>query len=227
MSRLLRRLLVVAAILIAGAPAHAGSLANAVLEEINFARTQPQEYARELRRYRTAFNGRIVTDERGGQRMSFEGVRAVDEAIAYLERQQPLGPLRRGSVLAMAAADHVIEQGRRGAHGHISADGATPGRRVAVRGGGRFVSETIAYGESDPVGVVRSLIVDDGVPNRAHRAVIFMSHLRYAGVGCGAHVQYDVMCVVDYAPTVDGQPPRGPDFAQTDAEMPRPIRHAF
>jgi uncharacterized protein YkwD len=224
MSRLLRRLFLVAAILIAGAPAHARSLENAVLEEINFARTQPQEYARELRRYRTAFNGRIVSDERG-DRMSFEGVRAVDEAIAFLERQQPLEPLRRGSVLAMAATDHVVEQGRRGSYGHISANGANPGRRVAVRGGGRFVSETIAYGESDPVGVVRSLIVDDGVPNRSHRAVIFMSHLRYAGVGCGAHAQYDVMCVVDYAPTVDGQPPRGPDYAQTDT--PRLVRYAF
>lgn len=219
MSRLLRRLLIVAAILIAGAPAHAGSLADAVLEELNFARTQPQEYARELRRYRAAFDGRIIRDEQG-DRLSFEGVRPVDEAIAFLERQRPLPPLRRGTILAMAATDHAIEQGRRGSRGHQSTNGASPARRVALRGGGLYVSETIAYGDSDPIAVVRSLIVDDGVPGRTHRAVIFMSHLRYAGVGCGAHARYGYMCVMNYSQTADAQPQRATELAQRDPLRP-------
>lgn len=219
MRRYLRSVLLLCFGLAAAWPAYAKSLEDAVLDEINFARTQPREYARELRTYRTAFNGRIVSD-RHGERMTFEGVRAVDEAIAFLERQQPLPPLRRGQVLALAADDHASEQGYEGSRGHVSADGATPGRRVTARGGGRYVSETISYGENDPVGVVRSLIVDDGVANRGHRAVIFTANLRYAGIGCGPHAAYDYLCVMDYGQTADGQP-AGPSYARSEAGRPR------
>ncbi len=215
MPRVLRSFLLLCFGLLAAMPAYAQSLEDAVLDEINFARTQPREYARELREYRTAFRGRIVSG-RQGERMTFEGVRAVDEAIAFLERQQPLPALRRGHVLALAAYDHASEQGDRGSWGHISPDGATPGKRVSARGGGRFVSETISYGENDPVGVVRSLIVDDGVANRGHRNVIFTSNLRFAGVGCGPHTTYDHLCVMDYGQTADGQP-AGPSYARSDA----------
>ena len=214
MPRCLRSFVLLCLGLCVAVPVYAQSLEDAVLEEINFARTQPREYARELREYRASFRGRIVSD-RHGERMTFEGVRAVDEAIAFLERQQPLPPLRRGHVLALAAYDHAAEQGNRGSWGHISNNGATPGKRVSARGGGRFVSETISYGENDPVGVVRSLIVDDGVANRGHRTVIFTSNLRFAGVGCGPHAAYDYLCVMDYGQTADGQP-AGPSYARSE-----------
>lgn len=216
---MLRRLPCLFVMVVAGLgvafPAYAQSLEQAVLEEINFARTQPREYARALRRYRAGFEGRVIRDERGA-RMTREGVRPVDEAIALLERQRPLPPLREGTVLAMAAADHAAEQGRRATHGHLSANGATPAWRVAARGGGRYVSETISYGESDPVAIVRSLIVDDGVPSRTHRMVLFMPHLRYAGVACGPHAAYDFLCVMDYGQTEDGSTPRAPSLARSE-----------
>jgi uncharacterized protein YkwD len=211
----LRLILVVMTGLLAAIPANAQSLEDAVLAEINFARTQPREYARELRQYRRQFEGRIVADEHG-ERMTFEGVRPVDQAIAFLEAQQPLPPLRPGAILARAAADHAAEQGSRGSRGHISADGATPARRVAARGGGQYVSETIAYGESDPAAIVRSLIVDDGVPLRTHRAVLFMRDLRYAGVGCGSHAAYAFMCVMDYSQTIDGTAPIARSLARSE-----------
>lgn len=185
-------------------PAMAGTLEQDVLDEINFVRAHPQKYAQELRRYRQAFDGRLVMDA-NGDRMTFEGVRAVDDAIRFLERQRPLAPLAQGSVLGRAAADHVDEQGQRGSTGHFSANGMGPARRVALRGGGSYVSETISYGFSDAVSVVRNLIVDDGVPSRGHRSVIFLSFLRYAGVGCGPHARADYMCVIDFSQTADGR----------------------
>lgn len=216
MPRLLSRLALIALACLGFAlPAHAQSLEQGVLEEINFARTQPREYARELRRYRQQFEGRLVVDERG-ERMTREGMRPVDEAIAFLERQQPLPALRQGTVLAIAAADHATDQGARGGSGHISSNGATPARRVAARGGGRYVSETISYGEDDPVSIVRSLIVDDGVPSRTHRIVLFMPHLRYAGIACGPHAAYDFLCVMDYSQTADGSAPKAPSLARSD-----------
>jgi uncharacterized protein YkwD len=40
------------------------------------------------------------------------------------------------------------------------------------------------------------------VPDRGHRANIFNPLYREAGVGCGPHPTYRVMCVVDFAGTL-------------------------
>lgn len=188
----------------AGAPS---SLEDDVLAEINYVRAHPHEYAEQLREYRAFFDGRIVFlpgDANGT--VTREGTDAVDEAIDFLARQTPLPPLAPGDVLAMAARDHAIEQGEAGATGHVSYDGASPGERVRRRGGGIYVGETIAYGAADALAVVRGFVVDDGVPGRGHRALIFSDRYRYAGVGCGEHARYRVICVVDYAGTENGQP---------------------
>ena len=188
----------------AGAPP---SLEEEVLAEINYVRGHPREYAEQLREYRTYFDGQLLFlpgDSNGV--VTREGTNAVDEAIDFLERQAPLPPLAPGSLLALAARDHAVEQGEMGATGHVSADGASPGERVQRRGGGRFVGETISYGFGDGNSVVRGFVIDDGVPGRGHRALIFSQGFRYAGVGCGEHARYRVICVVDYAGTENGDP---------------------
>ncbi|MFZ4688569.1 MAG: CAP domain-containing protein [Polymorphobacter sp.] len=190
-------------------PALARPRGAAVLDAINFARTQPQAYADSLRDFRRNYRGRLV--DLPGERddvMTREGVGAVDEAIAFVERQRPLPPLQADPVLADAARDHAIAQGERGDVGHVSADGASPGQRVIRRGGGPYISETIAYGSADPATVVRQLIVDDGVADRGHRAVIFDTRLGHAGAGCGAHAVYRAMCVIDFSAAPAGRASR-------------------
>lgn len=180
----------------------------AVIDEINRARTHPAEYAEVLVRYRGSYHGRLVDDpSEPGDHLTREGVAAVDEAIRFLRAQPPLRPLAPGPALAGAAADHAAGQGKRGDTGHLSPDGATPGQRVARRGGGIYVSEAIAYGSASPLVVVRQLIVDDGVADRGHRHVLFDDRLGYAGAGCGPHPVYGAMCVIDLSPTPDGRPP--------------------
>lgn len=203
------------AAMIPAAPATARTLEQDVLDELNFVRTHPQQYADELWRYRDGFDGSVITDE-AGEHTTYEGPRAVEEAIRFLDRQTPLGPLDRGSVLERAAVDHALEQGSRGSMGHLSRNGLTPARRVALRGGGIYVSETISYGFSDPRAIVRSLIVDDGVSSRIHRSVIFMSFLRYAGVGCSPHVSATYECVIDYSQTSDGRAPLPDRLARSE-----------
>jgi uncharacterized protein YkwD len=174
-------------------------LNQAVLTEINYVRAHPAAFAQKLRRYRQQFQGRLVYDGYS-QRMTNEGVAAVDEAIAFLERQRPLPALSTSSPLAHAAADHVSDQGARGSIGHISSAGLTPAQRMRRYGAmAGVMAETISYGESTAEGVVRSFIVDDGVRDRGHRADVFDGYLRYAGVACGAHRVYRAMCVVDFS----------------------------
>jgi uncharacterized protein YkwD len=192
--------------LIFAAPPQSG-IEAAVLAEINFARTRPQDYAERLREYRRYFRGKIVwyPGNPDGLRTE-EGTRAVDEAIRFLERQPPLEPIGPAPLLARAARDHVREQGPRGGTGHYSADGANPRDRVQKRGGGNYVAEVITYGPPSAVEVVRQLIVDDAVPGRGHRKTLFSAEMVYAGVACGPHTSYRVMCVADLGRKPDGRP---------------------
>ena len=91
-----------------GAPPR-GSLEAQVLERINEARQDPRGFAQVLRDYRRSFDGRVAySPERPNGVITSEGPDAVDEAIAFLERQQPLPPLGAGQVLALAAHDQRV-----------------------------------------------------------------------------------------------------------------------
>lgn len=208
-----QHLFILLPILAAILPAAAGAsgLEDDVLTELNFVRAHPRDYAGELRRYRGLFEGTTAYYPDGGApQTTREGPQAVDDAIAFLDRQEPLPPLRPAGVLTQAAADQADEQGRSGRVGHISAGGMSAGQRVQRRGGGPYVSETISYGQDNARDVVRQLIVDDGVRTRGHRAIIFQPWLLYAGVGCGRHAVYGAMCVIDFSQTEDGRPGRSP-----------------
>jgi uncharacterized protein YkwD len=180
-------------------------LESAVIAEINFARANPKTYARRLREYRKGFEGRIVRypGNPDGLRTS-EGVAAVDEAIRFLERQKPLGPVEPSRLLARAAADHVAEQGPRGVTGHASRTGERVADRVRKHGGGTYVAENITYGPPSAMEVVRQLIVDDGVKGRGHRRIVYSPEFQFAGAGCGIHKVYRRMCVIVFGRTAEG-----------------------
>ena len=190
-----------AALLLPAAAAGAEpAIESRIVAEINRARADPAGYARELRRYRTYYRGNVVWEPGNpvGLRTR-EGARAVDEAIRFLARQPPLPPLARAAFLARAAADHVADQGPRGSQGHAGRDGSSPAERIRRRGGGAYgaTGEVIAYGPEDAAEVVRGLIVDDGVPDRGHRIVLFNARYRFAGAACGRHASWRHVCVVD------------------------------
>lgn len=178
---------------LAAAPAaFAGSLDEAVLGELNFARAHPADYADELRREaRSAAYG----DYSGS---AGEDPDAVEEAIDFLERQPPLAPLERDSRITAAAREHAMAQGSRGGVGHGAAGDL--GRRLRAKGVWAGISaENISYGHDEPRAVVRQLIIDSGVAGRGHRRNIFTRDYRAAGVACGPHRAYGAMCVIDFA----------------------------
>ena len=170
-------------------PAAAGSLDRQVLDEINYARAHPAAYARDLLQSRGE-DGQYGRRDPG----------PLEEAVDFLERQRPLPPLAANPDLEMAAADLVAAQGPRGLTGHAGGGGSSPGERIRRRGVSRSLSaEAISYGYGTAAGVVRQLIIDDGVSNRGHRLVIFDPNLQVAGAGCGMHAVYRYMCVIDFA----------------------------
>jgi hypothetical protein len=175
--------------------ASSDNLETAVLAEINYARTHPAAYAETLRR-RDPSDWR--RDDQGDD-YAMPSQSARSEAIAFLDRQPPLSPLGANRGLAGAASRLAEEQARSGRVGHTS---ALRERFEAHGVWSGMVAETISYGMESPAAVVQQLIIDEGVPGRGHRGVLFDPSLSVAGVGCGPHRTYGRMCVIDFAGAV-------------------------
>ena len=157
--------------------ARAGEITSQVLDEINLARTAPQEYAH------------IISAQMPGDRDTAEAVR-------FLEHARPLPALASSNGLASGAQLHVNEQGPTGAFGH----GSNPFGRISRYG--QWIGaagENISYGHRDARGIVCQLIVDRGVSGKGHRKNIFSSGYGVAGVAFGPHAHYGAMCVIDFA----------------------------
>ena len=172
-----------------------------VLSELNYARSQPTEYLRKLNAYKRRFVGLTVTDEASRAVIETEeGANAVEEAIRFVQASAAKAELVWDDNLAGAAAEHANEQSLNGMVGHEAADGSDFGVRMdhwQALQQRPVVAEIISYGDFTQEGVVRELIVDDGVADRGHRAEIFDASLHRAGVSCKPHPIYGMSCVID------------------------------
>ena len=170
-----------------------------LVAELNAARTDPVGYAHKARALRARFRGDRI--ERPGEIaiLTREGPAAVDEAIAFLERQAPLPAVRAGSGPARSAAAHAADQTRTGGVGHIGGDGSTPADRMRREGRWSATGEAIAYGSGRAEDVILQLIVDDGVPDRGHRRILFNPAYTLVGAACAPHPVWRTVCVLDFA----------------------------
>jgi uncharacterized protein YkwD len=181
-------------------PSYLSSLEWDVIKELNLARSDPPAYAAFLRELRKRHQGNGVFSTERGNIQSKEGVVAIDEAIAFLEKAKPLSLLKPSKGLSLAADDHAKDTGPKGIVGHSGSDESTTVQRVNRRGRWqKSVGENIAYGLGDARAIVVQLIVDDGVATRGHRKNIYTGAYRVVGVATGPHKQYGSMCVMDFA----------------------------
>jgi uncharacterized protein YkwD len=178
--------LLVSASAAAAQPRRAASLEPAVLQEINWVRAHPGEYAEQLR--------------------DGPETQATDEAIDFLQRRAPAPPLQFSDRLRLSAVDHAADEGRHGAFTHTGSDGSSAGERMHRAGvWAGMMAEEMSAGEDSAGDIVRQLIIDEDVPGRAHRNDLMDPFLKQAGVGCASHRVYGVICVIDLA---SAPPPR-------------------
>jgi uncharacterized protein YkwD len=173
-----------------------------LMVELNAARANPPGYSAYLSQLLPGFSGNLL--RRPGWPapvQTQEGAAAVREGIDALKSQIPVPVLSLSSALSLAARDLALDQARTGGIGHNASDGSTPASRMA-----RYGTWDVSYSENVDYGPVISgrdvlvdLIVDDGVRDRGHRRNIFDASARVAGISCGPHPKYGVMCVIDQA----------------------------
>ncbi|MDT7541927.1 MAG: hypothetical protein QOE33_1831 [Acidobacteriota bacterium] len=175
-------------------------LENEVLAEINLARTRPQEYVAYLEQLRPYFKGKTL--QLPGQPASDtqEGIVALDEAINALRAMKPQSPYNFSSGMSLGANLLVKEQGLKGLTGHKGVDGGFCDQRLARFG--RIegpVGEALSYSAQTARQRVLTWLVDDGFSTRGHRNSLLNSGYKVAGVSCGDHARFSMMCVVDFA----------------------------
>ena len=177
-----------------------GALEMAVVAESNRVRANPRGYAAELEASKIFFQGMLYRFPGQIPLRTREGVAAVEDAIVYLNRQDPMGSLSRAEGMNRAAADQAADQATNGKIGHAGSDGSRPSDRLNRYGQwSRMAAENISYGAFTGPDVVRQFIIDDGVPTRGHRIMLLNPVFEKTGVACGPHPRYRIMCVMTYA----------------------------
>ncbi|HJV49522.1 MAG TPA: CAP domain-containing protein [Geothrix sp.] len=178
----------------------ASSFERAVVQEMSDARVRPRAWAKILREFRDGFEGTLWKRPGRTALRTEEGLRAYDEAIAFLESARPVGPLRFNEGLARAARLHARDLGPRGGVEHVGSDGSRLSERLNRLGTWQgVIAENIATLEEDPRQVVIQLLVDDGIPGRGHRRNLFNPDFHQAGCGSAPHRDYRIVTVIDYA----------------------------
>jgi hypothetical protein len=164
-----------------------------------------------------------------------EGIAAVEEAIQFLRRLQPLSPLNLSQGMSMGARDHVNDLGPKGTIGHYGSDGSQFLDRISRYGESQgAVGENITYGVTSAQTIVMQMIVDDGIAGRYHRENIFFDGFNTAGIACGRHQRYQYMCAIAYSgnfsdrlavnpsPTLNPTRINNPSAPQTTVEIAAP-----
>ncbi|MDH5804520.1 MAG: CAP domain-containing protein [Gemmatimonadota bacterium] len=178
-------------------------LEEAIVQEHNLARQNPDRYATIAGELLALFDGDVIRRDGEPGLITREGPSAVREAVDFLRDAEPIGPLTRSRGMSLGARDLVKDHGPKGMTGHQGSDGSRPADRLERFGDWRrTMGENVAYGryESNHARrVVLSLIIDDGVAGRGHRTNIFNPDFSVIGVACGPHERYGTMCVMEYA----------------------------
>ncbi|OGP91702.1 MAG: hypothetical protein A2156_02045 [Deltaproteobacteria bacterium RBG_16_48_10] len=175
-------------------------LENAVVHELNMARTAPKDYSSFLEQCKKYYDKKLLRLPGETPLLTKEGAEAVVEAIRFLHSMKFIYPLTPSKGMSSGARDHVTDQGSSGSTQHKGSDGSQPWDRANRYGTWeKSIGENIAYGSDKARNIVMFLIIDDGVSSRGHRKNIFNPDFRVIGVACGHHATYRTVCVITFA----------------------------
>jgi len=172
-----------------------------VILELNKVRYNPVKYAHESIKWMGVFyEGKLLKLPGKEILETSEGKTAFDDCIKVLEQSKPAPLLYPSNGMSKASCLLVYDQSITGETGHHGSGNSTPVDRVKNFGNfeGEY-AENIHYGDCEPISVVISLLIDDGVRSRGHRKTILDPTFNFSGVALGKHKIFGQMCVNTFA----------------------------
>lgn len=155
----------------------ASVLEQEILQEINRARTNPQEYGAWLESLKQYYDGIML--KLPGERAirTNRGLTVLEEAISFVKAQSPLAPLNSVEDLQTSAKEKVTQflSNRRNRN-----------------------LDNISYGKVTPEAIVMYFIVDESFRDRRHRFAIFNPNYQLTGIACQDDSRYSQVCAISY-----------------------------
>jgi uncharacterized protein YkwD len=129
-------------------------------------------------------------DEKGLKKNGY-----VRSLFRDLKKTSGLTPLVHESDLTAIALEHARKTGESGQTGHQNFNQ----RFEEVLGNPySLVAENLAYGHSEAIDIVMSLLIDEGIRNLGHRKNILHPQFNSVGVVIRPHERYRIQCVIDF-----------------------------
>jgi uncharacterized protein YkwD len=175
-------------------------LSQEVFDEINLARHVPNSIVSNLISKYEFFSGNVYTAPGEFSVETYEGEKALNDAIDFLKAQETLPVIVSHPGLqkvALEYAEDLIESGDFSTP-HIDTQDTTPAQRISkVMRWAKMAGECIDVGNKTAANIVAALIVDDGNEERSNRKVLFNKDARLGGVVCVPHSVFGVITVID------------------------------
>lgn len=174
-----------------------------ILSEINRVRTDPQGYAQWLEEQRQYYDG-ILLKLPGEKPIRInKGIESLEEAIAFLQKQEPLPALSTSEAKAIAATTQL--------------------KTFATQANNNI--DNITYGRVTAKGIVMGLVVDDGFPDRRHRMNLLNPDIETTGIVCQGDQRYGNVCAIAYDQSGANVAESKPENPNKD--VPEPNRENF
>lgn len=157
-----------------------------VLKIMNEVRTHPQEF----------LQTRLLPFVKEHEMESNPYARSL---IEELKVAKSINPLQLSPVLTKLARGHALDMGEKGKVGHTSSNGMTFENRVRKKIKTGMIAENCDYGNTEPLDIVMSLLIDDGIASLGHRKNILHPQLSFVGIAIEKHKTYRMNCVMDFA----------------------------
>jgi len=125
-----------------------------------------------------------------------EGTAAIEDAIAFLQKMEPVSRLVWDDTLVKTSASLIDLFEKQGAVSHGQKDLSFTKRIGEQNRSNSRSAENIALGRNDPKDIVLSMVIDDGLTSRRNRLNLFDAGFSKVAIVIGGHKDHRYACII-------------------------------
>eukprot|EP00930_Biecheleria_cincta_P101408 TRINITY_DN93058_c0_g1_i1.p1 TRINITY_DN93058_c0_g1~~TRINITY_DN93058_c0_g1_i1.p1 ORF type:complete len:944 (+),score=156.73 TRINITY_DN93058_c0_g1_i1:50-2881(+) len=176
-------------------------IARDLTQEINIFRGNPKKYAQQMSLLAQCFEGKTLTFPESGLKLeTSEGIEVLKECLLEIIELEELPALMTSQAMSVACEQHVVDMHQNDFCSHVGSSGSTPEVRLSRVGEHREqCGENVVFGMTSARDIVYHMLMDDGSPERGHRANLMNADFHFLGAALGRHPSAEFAVVVLFA----------------------------